>query len=190
MQKEKIIIVDMINGFINEGALADKNILNIVPKINDLVNKKPNSQIIFLRDCHLENCNEFNYFPSHCLLDSSESEIIEELKYILEDNKYNTRVILKNSTNGFYKLKENELIEDNTTYYISGCCYDICVFDLAISLITYFNEYNLNSKVIVVNDACDTYHSPTHEKEKYIEFARKLLELSGVSVKNLADIEE
>lgn len=190
MQKEKIIIVDMINGFINEGALSDKNIIKIVPNIKELINRKKDAQIIFLRDCHLEKCNEFNYFPPHCLISSSESEIIDELKYLVNSKDKDTKVILKNSTNGFYKLKEAHLVENDSTYYITGCCYDICVLDLALALITYFNEYNLNSKVIVINDACDTYNSPMHEREKYIEFARKLLELSGVMVKNLSDIKE
>ena len=79
---EKIIIVDMINGFTKVGALADKSILSIVNKINELVKLKSNSQIIFLNDAHSENSLEFNAFPKHCLKDSNESKIIDELTYL------------------------------------------------------------------------------------------------------------
>ena len=187
---EKIIIVDMINGFTKVGALADKSILSIVNKINELVKLKSNSQIIFLNDAHSEDSLEFNAFPKHCLKDSNESKIIDELVYLCNKDLYDYKIVYKNSTNGFYKLFKNNLISNNTNYYICGCCYDICVLNLALSLLTYFHEYNLFSNVFVINDACDTFDTINHKKEKYIDYARNLLKGSGVKVINLEDLKE
>ena len=188
--KEKVIIVDMINGFTKEGPLADKGILNIVNKINELIKLKNKAEIIFLNDSHNEDSLEFNAFPKHCLKGSNESKIIDELMYLCNKNLYDFHVVNKNSTNGFYKLFEGKHIENNSNYYICGCCYDICVLNLALSLITYFHEYNYNSNVYVINDACDTFDTGSHSREKYIGSAKNLLNESGVKIINLEDLKE
>ena len=37
--KTVLVIVDMINGFVNEGALASPRIKNIIPEVSELVSK-------------------------------------------------------------------------------------------------------------------------------------------------------
>ena len=62
--------------------------------------------------------------------------------------------------------------------------------NLALSLITYFHEYNYNSNVYVINDACDTFDTGSHSREKYIDSAKNLLNESGVKIINLEDLKE
>ena len=79
--KDLLVVVDMVNGFINEGALACKKIQKIVPLIEEnIINaKNKNMDIVAFKDCHNEDDEEFKIFPKHCLKDSFESELIQEL---------------------------------------------------------------------------------------------------------------
>ena len=109
MKKERnlLVVVDMVNGFINEGNLADKSINritgNVVSLVEDAIQNGVN--IIAFKDTHTENDVEFNSFPPHCIKGTSECELIPELK-IYEDFMY---VIEKPTTNGFETEKFKNL---------------------------------------------------------------------------------
>ena len=77
LHKPQLVVVDMINGFCKEGILADKEIMNIVPAINNLIrgidrvtpeNKNYRSNVIFLKDYHNEFSEELKAFPKVYLL--------------------------------------------------------------------------------------------------------------------------
>ena len=79
MEEEKIlIVVDMINGFVEEGAMADKYISHIIPEIEKLIQE--NKEVIFIKDCHNKDCAEFKSYPEHCIKGTKEAEIVDELK--------------------------------------------------------------------------------------------------------------
>ena len=77
-----LVIVDMVNGFIKEGNMADPYINHITPRIISLVEEsiKDGEGIAFVKDTHEPNSKEFRKFPIHCLKGTSESELIDELK--------------------------------------------------------------------------------------------------------------
>ena len=77
MSNTKIVIVDMVNGFVKEGALHDEHIMGIVDNIKSLIDHKRDADIIVLEDNHEDNCMEFNSFPVHCLNGTSESKTID-----------------------------------------------------------------------------------------------------------------
>lgn len=151
-------VVDMINGFVKEGTLADTRIGAIIPNIFRILDAAEKGQIVFLNDAHGEGSVEFSSYPPHCTKDSEEGKIVTEL------NKYakNATVIEKNSTNGFMSpdfqswLKVNEARVDN--YIIVGDCTDICIKQFAMSLKAYFNEKNTVKRLIVPADAVETFH--------------------------------
>ena len=64
-----LVVVDMVNGFINEGALADKKIDKITPRVEELIlrAKQKNMKIIAFKDCHTKDDIEFLSFPPHCI---------------------------------------------------------------------------------------------------------------------------
>ena len=97
--KELLVIVDMVNGFINFGALADKKIDTITPNIVKLIKhaKESGTEIVAFRDCHKITDDEFKDYPPHCLDGDAESELIPQLKEFEKD----MFVIKKNTTNGF-----------------------------------------------------------------------------------------
>lgn len=190
MNKEKIIVIDMVNGFVKEGALHDKRILQLVDPIKELVQEKSNAEILIVEDSHLKNAAEFDSFPEHCLAGTSESKTIDELQYLLnkETNPNLAGVIQKNSTNGFFNLLNKGEINGSDTYYLVGCCTDICVLQLALSLKIYGDEYNTPKKVIVVKDCVSTYDAPNHNAEEYSLMAFKIMEMAGIEIKTKEEI--
>ena len=97
--------MDIVNGFIREGAMASARIEDIIKPNARLLSACSHAGILTaaFADCHKENAAEFLSFPPHCIENTSESEVVDELKaagdYIL---------IPKNSTNGFHEKKFRE----------------------------------------------------------------------------------
>ncbi|NCC82459.1 MAG: cysteine hydrolase, partial [Clostridia bacterium] len=80
--KKALLVIDMLNDFINEkGSLyigkAPKLISNISERIKE--HRDNGNPIIYIMDKHLENDEEFNMFPSHCIAGEWGSEIVAEL---------------------------------------------------------------------------------------------------------------
>ncbi len=179
-----LIIVDMINGFIKEGALADPTIKSIIGENVRLakefiMNEDP---IIVFRDVHTPTSTEFESFPSHCLLGSDEIELIDELKELND----NLKIIDKNSTSGIFAPGFMDYINSMSQLsevVITGCCTDICVLNLAIPLKNFFNQVNKSVEVIVPENAVATYHSnDVHDRNQYTEIAFQLMEQSGIKL--------
>lgn len=177
-----LITVDMINGFIREGALASARIESIIPKVIELNKTLSFAKRLFFVDNHKEGCLEFNSFPPHCLEGTSESEIIDELKPYIE----NAVVIPKNSVNGFVAPKFIDYFEAEinniTDIIICGCCTDVCCLNLALSLRTALNQLNKDINVKVVVNAVETYDAPNHEGNDVNLMALYTMMTTGVTL--------
>lgn len=175
-----LIVVDMVNGFVREGAMADKYIENIIPEIVKLVEENQENTI-FIKDCHEKEAIEFKSYPLHCLKGTSESELVEELKNFERlENVYE-----KNSTSAMYAenfMSDLDKMENLKQVTIVGCCTDICVLNLAIPLNNYFNQKNRNIEIIVPKNAVETFNSDNHKREEYNEIAFKLMSQAGIKV--------
>ena len=169
--KECLFVVDMINGFIKEGAMHDEKIMSIVPDIIELC--RTHEDCYFIQDTHEKDAIEFKSFPLHCVKDTSESEIIDELK------PYVKETIQKNSTNTFHVL-DKKMLEDYDSFVIVGCCSDICVMQFALSLKTYLNQMNMDKKVCVPLNCIATYDAPLHSAEEYHKMALNIMAQSGI----------
>ena len=140
--KKLLIIVDMVNGFVKDGPMADNFINNITPNIINLIQEfnKNEDEIISIQEGHSNNSKEFESFPPHCILGTNEAELIDELL----PYKDNMKIIRKNSTSGFVTKEFINYIEENKTdiqeIVITGCCTDICVMNLALPLKHFINE--------------------------------------------------
>ena len=188
MSKKKIIIVDMVNGFVKEGALHDEKIMGITDNIKKLLTRKTDHDIIVLEDCHEENCAEFASFPVHCLKGSSEAKMIDELRYVFDLSNFEA-CIQKNSTNGFFALEQAGLV-DGEEYILVGCCTDICVAQLALALKVYGNDADKPRRVVVVKDAIATYDAPFHPAKEYEDAAIKLMSVAGIEIAYLEKLLE
>lgn len=161
-----IIIVDMVKGFYNEGALKNDKVEEIInPMVNFLIKVKDYNKVFFI-DSHDEKSTEFLSYPKHCINGTTESELIDELIDFSKDKK--SVILRKNSINGFHSDSFKSWIDNNKqidNLIIIGVCTDICVKTLAISLKTYFNEINQYKRIIVPKNMVETYDAPFHSRD-------------------------
>ena len=181
--RKLLIVVDMVNGFAKKGNMADPNIQHITPECERLVKEflEKGYQVIYITDCHKENCNEFLKFPVHCVEGTDEAEMVDALK------KYQDRVIVikKNSTSAMFAPGFMDIINQMTDLeevVIIGCCTDICVQNLAIPLANYFDEMDRPVRITVPMNAVETYNASYHPRDEYNEMAFKFMKQTGINI--------
>ncbi len=176
-----IIVVDMVNGFAKDGALASEDVLKINDKIADFItiSRANKIDVYALADSHSEHSPEFACYPAHCLENTRESQLTDELL-----NAGKITVINKNSTNGFLeeKFKSKILGKGYSNFIIIGCCTDICVQQLALTLKAEFNRQNIVKRIIVPYNLVATYNSPAHNSTLCQMFALYNLSINGIEV--------
>lgn len=183
-----LIIVDVVNGFIRDGAMASSDIESIISPIVSLMKKfnKKEMPIVALADCHKKDCAEFASFPEHCVEGTRESELVDEIK---KEGGY--FLMKKNSTNGFHEKEFLQCLIQNpqtNTFIITGDCTDICVLQLCLTLKTWYTQQNKNVTIIVPTDCVETYSSPDHNGAFMNIAAYKLMKDSGIKfVKSITD---
>lgn len=181
--KKLLINVDMVKGFVETGAMSDSYIKHIIPEQIRLMEKVKNSggEIAFVKDTHKENCEEFTKFPPHCIENTEESELTDELKSFENDSL----VYKKNSTSAMFapdfEKDINEMMNLEEVIIV-GCCTDICILNLAIPLQNYFDQKDRKVKITVPKNAVETYNSPAHNRDEYNVMAFKLMKQAGINV--------
>jgi nicotinamidase-related amidase len=182
-QKDTVLmIMDMVNGFVKNGALMDQRINSLIPGVTALAKKfKVNGmEILAFADSHQQKSTEFESFIQHCLEGTAESEIIDELK---EVGGY--KLIKKNSTNGMYAPAFQEWLKDNfhkRTYVLIGDCTDICVLQLALSIRAYYDQHNTEVEIMVVKELVDTYDLGLHDADVMNLFSFYVMHNSGIRI--------
>lgn len=180
-----LIVVDMVNGFVNEGVLHDKNIRKIVPRQLELLEEaeKKGSLIILVKDTHNNTATEFKRFGGkpHCVKGTKEAELIDELKPF--EQKDNVITVEKNSTSLMESPQFREIVrqaENLKEVNFVGCCTDICVFNGAMGLANYYDEWNRDVTINVHEDAIATYSED--EREEYVQSAKLLMKQQGINL--------
>ena len=179
LSKTVLFIVDMNNGFAKQGSLYSPRIENLIKPIENFAKHicPKLNRIIAFTDSHTESSIELLNYPIHCLEDSIESDIVDELKDIP-----NLEIIQKNSTNGFFALNKINF-ENIDNIIIVGDCTDICIYQFAITLKSYFNQNNLRKNIILPINLVDTYDIPNvHNAELLnIVFLNSMIQ-NGINV--------
>lgn len=155
-----IFVLDMVNGFCHQGNLSSPVIKAIIPAIKTFLQTAIANkiEIIALNDNHSANNPEFKSYPSHCLENSLEANLVSELQFP------EIKIIKKNSTNGFYALDINQKLNWNNIIIV-GCCTDICVYQFALTCKTWANQHNQDVNVIVAKTMTTTFDSPEHPSD-------------------------
>ena len=165
--KRLLIIIDMVNGFVKEGALAAPSIKKIIPHNIELIEEFINdddSAVFFIRDAHTDNAVEFKVFGKHCLKGTKESELVDELK----DYEEYGHTYFKNSTNFIFAPNFIDDIRKMTNLeevVLNGCLTDYCVKNGGISLRNLFDQDDRDIRIIVDEAGVDTYDSLSHNRE-------------------------
>lgn len=179
-----LIIVDMINGFVERGVLHDKSIAKVIPRQIELIKEYQKEQelIIFIQDTHTKDSTEHKRFPDfHCLKNSGEEEVVNELKPFTTSN--NAICIPKNSTSFMESVPFREVMKNSPNikeFDIVGCCTDICVCNGSISLANYLDEHSRDSIIRVHKDAVATFNE--EKRQNYVDAAYLLMEQQGIQL--------
>lgn len=183
-KKKLLVIVDMIRGFVETGNMADPTIAHINEEVERLAKLfiQNEDDIIAFQDMHENGCKEFTKFPEHCVKGTIECDLIPCLQK-LESQMIK---IPKNSTCGFITKEFGDYIKVNKDklkeIVVVGCCTDICVMNFVFPMINYIDEENLNTELIVPEDAVETFHAPNHDREEYNGMAKVLMKQAGAKV--------
>ena len=186
-------MIDMNNGFVNFGNMANPKYNELVSEQLKLINKfrEENQLVNFVLEGHTNDSIEFDSYPSHCVLGTKEAELIPE--FIDEQNKENTRTYYKNSINGMLNrnLQDDIKSQDNLNeIVIGGVCADLCVMDFARTFSRYLDEINRRAKIFVVENTIDTYDSLEHNREEWMDIAKKVMTQAGIiMVSNIDELE-
>ena len=185
LYKGCLIIVDMVNGFVREGALHDEEIAKVIPRQIELIKeaKAAGKAIIFIKDTHDENATEFGRFGGgqHCVRGTKEAEIVDELLPYVEDE--DTFVFEKNSTSfmeapDFRKFIEEQIYLEE--YDLAGCCTDICDFNGIMGLANYLDQWNRPHVIRAHEDAMATYAEAA--RQEYVDAAKLLMKQQGIQL--------
>jgi len=129
MKKEALLIIDMLNDFVNPGApLEVPETRRVITSIRREIDRAHTvgTPIIYLCDNHAPDDKEFRKFgwPAHAVQGTKGSKVIEELKPAPND-----LVILKDTYSGFYGTRLDEELKklDVDTLRLTGCVTHICV---------------------------------------------------------------
>ncbi|TES91159.1 MAG: cysteine hydrolase [Desulfobacteraceae bacterium] len=157
MSKKALIIVDMLNDFIDKkGALYCGDTVGlIIPFIRNRLKafRKPGDLVIYLQDSHDKNDKEFERFPPHCVAGTWGNEIIQELAPMPED-----KVVPKKRFSGFYGTELANILKTSgiDEVEVIGVCTSICVMDTVGGLAN--RDYNITVPVRGVADFDQEFH--------------------------------
>lgn len=152
---EALLIVDVQNDFCPGGALAAPNGDEVVPVINQLMDKF--KLVVASKDWHPEESVHFEKWPKHCIKNTHGAEFHPDLntdkidKIFLkgtegEDDGYSALEATNVDAEEF--LKEQKV----NRVYISGLTTDYCVKDTAISVANAgFDTYVIEDAIRAVN---------------------------------------
>lgn len=186
-----LFMIDMNNGFVNFGPMANPKYNDLVPEQQALIEmfRDEDELVNFILENHDKNALEFVSYPEHCVEGTEEAKLIPEFQG--EENKPNTRTYYKNSINGML----NRTLQDDIKalkrlkmIVLAGVCGDLCVMDFGRTLLRYLDEINHDLKVFVVKSCIDTFDAPGHNREEWLEIAYKVLEQAGAVV--VEDVED
>lgn len=183
MSHHALVVIDVLNGFLVEGPLADPSIARIVPPIQHEIEAALARQdpVLAFRDAHDDHAAEFDAYPPHCLKGSVESQLVDSLQ------PYADRLIdiEKNTTNGFFAEGFQRFLKQHpevTTYTCVGCCTDICVMQFAVTMKTYAQTHKLPIQIRVIEKAVDTFGLPNHPKESFHTHALDMMRAAGIQI--------
>ncbi len=176
---EALIVVDMQNGFLKEGALASERCLAVLPSVVSEVEQalEAGHHVFFTADTHEPEDEEFAIFPEHCVRGTHEAELVDELSGFLDQER--VELVRKRRYSALFETElEGHLHRyDIERVRICGVCTDICVLHTAADL------RDRDLPVAVVAPATATFHGPGHDGDEVQTFALAHMEgILGVEV--------
>jgi nicotinamidase-related amidase len=129
MAKEALLVIDMLNDFVLEGApLEVPDTRKVIPAIKREIERarQEGNPVIYVCDWHDPDDKEFEKFgwPPHAVRDTKGAEIVEDIKP--EDGDI---AIKKNTYSSFYGTELDDTLKELgvESLRLTGCVTHICV---------------------------------------------------------------
>jgi nicotinamidase/pyrazinamidase len=157
MTKSALIVVDMLNDFIDEKGALDcgPGAREIIPFVQDRLaaHREAGNLVVFLQDAHAEDDLEFEKFPKHCVAGTWGSQIIDDLA-----PRSGEAVLPKTRYSGFYGTTLEKILADHGPEQVEvvGVCTSICVMDTVGGLA------NRDYRTIVPRDGVADFDADAH----------------------------
>lgn len=169
----QVMVVDMNVGFTQKGNLYSPRIEALVQPMTDFLSHlsrddddfmEGDDTVIFTTDCHSPNDSELKRFPEHCMINSYEPFVRQELIDACRPNvKFD--IIYKNQHDLFVgNLSRRNIITKNKNWIVIGCVTDICIEAAVAGLV--MREQNIT----VVRNLIDTFDIPGHDADEINKF--------------------
>jgi nicotinamidase-related amidase len=130
MKKQALLIIDMLNDFLRQGApLEVPDARKIVPSIQGRLKESRSKGIpvIFVCDSHEENDTEFSRmnWPAHAVRGTEGAKVVDELAPVSGET-----VVKKTTYSGFYNTELEAVLSScgAQELIVTGCVTNICVF--------------------------------------------------------------
>lgn len=165
-----LISVDVINGFCKSGNLFSPRIGAIVSPVVDLFRAARQNGVehfLLLQDTHPAGSKEFQIYPSHCVEGSLESQTVKELSDL--ENSSQFVVIPKRTIHPGTEPKFQDWLKAHGNlrqFILVGDCTDICVYQTAIYLKSWFVQMNEECHVVVPANCVDTFDIPVDREKR------------------------
>lgn len=129
MAKEALLVIDMLNDFVREGApLEVPETRRVIPTIQREIEtaRKEGNPVIYVCDTHTPDDREFSKFgwPAHAVKGTKGGEVIEELK-----PRQGDLVMEKTTYSAFYRTNLEETLTSLAVdrLRLTGCVTHICI---------------------------------------------------------------
>lgn len=158
MGKHAVVIIDMLNDFINpEGALCCPNGEKIVPAIQELIefSHENDIQVIFVQEAHRKNDADFRVRPIHAIKGTWGSDFIPSLTPQLDKGDY----IVQKRRHSAFSYTDMDLFlreEGIDTVVVTGVWTNVCVRSTASDAM--YHTY----KVMCISDCCASKDEEMH----------------------------
>lgn len=182
MDRQALIVVDMQNGFLRDGALASERCLAVLPAVVGEVEAAlgRGDVVIFTADTHEPDDLEFQIFPPHCVRGSEEAELVEELRGYLKQQ--DVWLVAKRRYSAMFETELEGLLHRYGVrrVRICGVCTDICVLHTTADL------RNRDVSVTVAASATATFDAPGHPGDDVQ--AQTLAHMAGILGAEVEDV--
>ena len=128
-QKHVLIIIDMLNDFVVEGAPLEVPDARVaIPFIRKKLEmaRKEGMAVIHVCDIHKKDDPEFERmnWPPHAIEGTAGAQVIDELKPLPGE-----KIVAKASYSGFFRTDLDEILKELkiTTLLVCGCVTNICI---------------------------------------------------------------
>lgn len=159
MAKEALLIIDMLNDFVLEGApLEVPETRKVIPTIKREIEvaRKEDKPVVYICDIHEPDDKEFSKFgwPPHAVKGTEGAKVVKDLKPEEGDI-----IIEKTTYSGFYKTKLDETLKKLgvDSLRLTGCVTHICIMFTASDAV--LRDY----KVTVVENGVAGLAKEDHE---------------------------